>query len=72
MIGIPNGVSDIVDAYSHECLSLEVDTSLSNERVVRVLERLREWRRLPQVTQVDNGPAFTKRKKQQPTEFLTS
>jgi putative transposase len=50
-----------VDAYSRECLSLEVDTSLPGERVVRVLERLREWRGVPQVIQVDNGPEFTGR-----------
>ena len=52
----------IVDAYSRECLNLEVDTSLPGERVVRVLERLREWRGLPQVIQVDNGPEFTGRR----------
>lgn len=49
----------IVDCYSRECLALEVDTSLSGERVVRVLERLRETRGLPQVIQTDNGPEFT-------------
>ena len=40
-------------------LALEVDVSLSGERVVRVLERLRETRGLPQVIQTDNGPEFT-------------
>ena len=49
----------IVDCHSRECLALEVDTSLSGERVVRVLERLREMRGLPQVIQTDNGPEFT-------------
>jgi putative transposase len=49
----------IVDCYSRECLALEVDTSLSGERVVRVLERLRETRGVPQVIQTDNGPEFT-------------
>jgi putative transposase len=49
----------IVDCYSRECLALEVDTSLSGERVVRVLERLRETRGLPQLIQTDNGPEFT-------------
>ena len=52
----------IVDAYSRKCLSVEVDTSLPGERVVRVLEHLREWRGLPQVIQVDNGPEFTGRR----------
>ena len=49
----------IVDCHSRECLALEVDTSLSGERVVRVLERLRETRGLPLVVQTDNGPEFT-------------
>lgn len=49
----------IVDCHSRECLALEVDSSLSGERVVRVLERLRETRGLPQVIQTDNGPEFT-------------
>ena len=52
----------LIDAYSRECLAVEVDTSLPGERVVRVLERLREVRGLPQVIQVDNGPEFTGRK----------
>lgn len=49
----------IVDCHSRECLVLEVDTSLNGERVVRVLERLKETRGLPVVIQTDNGPEFT-------------
>lgn len=49
----------IIDCYSRECLALEVDTSLSGQRVVRVLERLKETRGLPVVIQTDNGPEFT-------------
>jgi len=49
----------IIDCHSRECLALEVDTHLSGERVVRVLERLRENRGLPEVIQTDNGPEFT-------------
>jgi putative transposase len=49
----------IIDCHSRECLAVEVDTSLSGERVVRVLDRLRETRGLPQVIQTDNGPEFT-------------
>jgi putative transposase len=52
----------IVDAYSRECLAIEVDTSLSSERVVCVLERLRRSRGLPQLLQVDNGPEFSGRR----------
>lgn len=49
----------LVDCHSRECLALEVDTSLNGERVVRVLERLKEVRGLPAVIQTDNGPEFT-------------
>ena len=49
----------IVDMHSRECLAVEVDTSLTGERVVRVLERLRDQRGVPQVIQTDNGSEFT-------------
>ena len=49
----------LVDCHSRECLALEVDSSLNGERVVRVLERLKETRGLPAVIQTDNGPEFT-------------
>lgn len=48
----------IVDTFTHECLALEVDTSLGGERVKRVLERLSEERGLPEAITVDNGPEF--------------
>ena len=49
---------NIVDDYSRECLATEVDTSIPGARVVRVLERLRESRGLPEVMVMDNGPEF--------------
>ena len=48
----------IVDTFTHECLALEVDTSLGGERVKRVLERLTAERGLPATITVDNGPEF--------------
>ena len=48
----------IVDTFTHECLTLEVDTSLGGERVKRVLERLASQRGLPEAITVDNGPEF--------------
>lgn len=48
----------IIDDYSRECPSIEVDTSLGGRRVVAVLERLAEVRGLPQVITIDNGPEF--------------
>jgi putative transposase len=49
---------NIVDDYTRECLAIEVDTSLPGERVARVLERLVENGRKPEVIVLDNGPEF--------------
>lgn len=49
---------NIVDAFTRECLAIEVDVSLPGERVVRVLEQLRRTRGLPERITVDNGPEF--------------
>jgi len=54
-------VLTVVDDYSRECLALEVDTSLSGQRVSRVLEALRQAEKLPQVMVCDNGTEFTSR-----------
>ena len=45
---------NIVDDYTRECLAVEVDTSLPGERVVRVLGRLLESGRKPDVIVLDN------------------
>ncbi len=47
-----------MDDFNRECLAAEVDTSITGTRVVRVLERLRERRGLPQILVMDNGPEF--------------
>jgi putative transposase len=52
---------NIVDDFNRECLASEVDTSITGARVVRVMERLREQRGLPQVLVTDNGPEFAGR-----------
>jgi putative transposase len=46
----------VLDQWSRESLAIEVDLSLTGERVTRVLERLRTTRGLPIVIQADNGP----------------
>ena len=46
----------VIDQWSRESLAIEVDVSLTGERVTRVLERLRTTRGLPLVIQADNGP----------------
>lgn len=49
---------NLVDAFTRQCLAIETDTSLSGERVVRVLEAIVSQRGKPQVLQIDNGPEF--------------
>ena len=44
----------VIDEWSRECLAVEVDASLTGERVARVLERLCAARRVPVVIQSDN------------------
>ena len=48
----------LVDTFTKESLVIEVDTSLTGQRVVRVLERISENRGLPEYIRVDNGPEF--------------
>lgn len=49
----------IVDDFTRECLAIEVDTSLSGERVVRVLRQLAEVRGLPDAILQDKGTELT-------------
>jgi putative transposase len=49
---------NIIDDYNRQVLSIEADTSLPVMRLIRVLERLKESRGLPQMIRVDNGPEF--------------
>jgi putative transposase len=48
----------IVDTFTKECPVIEVDTSLTGQRVVRVLEYLRQVSGLPKSIRIDNGPEF--------------
>ena len=54
-------VLSIVDAYTRECLALEVDTSFASRRVTRVLDQIAAERGLPQSIRCDNGPELTSR-----------
>ena len=49
----------IVDDFSHESLAIEVDTSLTGERVTRVLDALAAVRGLPKTIVLDNGTELT-------------
>jgi putative transposase len=50
---------NVLDEGVRECLDIEIDTSLSGKRVVRVLERLKADRGLPEAIRCDNGPELT-------------
>ena len=47
---------NVVDEGTREALAIEVDTSLPAERVIRVLEQIKDSRPLPMQIRVDNGP----------------
>jgi putative transposase len=51
-------VLNIMDDYNRELLAMEADLSLPTLRVIRVLEYLKEFRGLPTMIRVDNGPEF--------------
>jgi putative transposase len=50
---------NVLDEGVREALAIEIDTSLRTERVIRVLEQLKEWRGLPRAIRCDNGPEYT-------------
>jgi putative transposase len=47
---------NVIDEGKRECLAIEVDTSLPAERIIRVLEQLKEQRGLPEQIRLDDGP----------------
>lgn len=51
-------VLNVIDDYNREMLAMEADLSLPALRVIRVLEFLLEFRGLPKMIRVDNGPEF--------------
>ena len=54
-------VLSVVDEYTRECLTLEVDTSFASRRVTRALEMILTEREKPLAIRCDNGPEFTSR-----------
>jgi putative transposase len=49
---------NLSDSFTRQCLGQEVDTSLSGQRVVRLLEQAVKERGVPELIQMDNGPEF--------------
>ena len=48
----------MIDDFNRELLHVEIDTSITGKRLIRVFERLRLERGLPDVLRTDNGPEF--------------
>jgi putative transposase len=49
---------NVIDDFNREVVHIEIDTSITGRRLIRVFERLRVERGLPDVVRVDNGPEF--------------
>jgi putative transposase len=49
---------NVIDDFARDALAIEIDFSLSGQRVVRVLEQLCEWHGVPRMIRSDNGPEF--------------
>lgn len=49
---------NLIDEFNREALAIEIDLSLPAERVIRVLDQVKDWRALPMMIRVDNGPEF--------------
>ena len=47
---------NVIDDHNREGLAIEIDTSITAPRLIRVFEQLAAWRGLPDVLRVDNGP----------------
>jgi putative transposase len=50
---------NVMDDCCREALAIEIDTSLSAKRIIRVLDRVVESRGKPARVMVDNGSEFT-------------
>ena len=50
---------NVIDDSTREALAIEIDTSISAQRVIRILNRIMERQGKPLRIRVDNGPEFT-------------
>lgn len=49
----------VIDTYSRYCHAIEIDTSITGKRVVRILDKIFRQIGFPSMITVDNGPEFT-------------
>lgn len=47
---------NVIDEANRECLTIEIGTSISSARLIRVLSRLIDCYGAPNVIRLDNGP----------------
>jgi len=50
---------NVIDDCTREALAIEIDTSISAKRVIRILDRIITERGKPKTIRTDNGPEFT-------------
>lgn len=48
----------MIDDFNREGLGIEIDFSLPEERVIRALDQIVEWRGRPKSIRCDNGPEY--------------
>lgn len=49
---------NVIDDFTRECLSIDIDLNLPATRVIRALDRIAAWRGYPAKLRLDNGPEF--------------
>ena len=49
---------NVIDDYHREALAIEIDSSLSSSRIVRILDRVAAYQGYPKCLRQDNGPEF--------------
>jgi putative transposase len=49
---------NVADDFNRQALHIEIDTSITSMRLVRIFKRLQTEHGLPQVLRTDNGPEF--------------
>jgi putative transposase len=49
---------NVIDDFNRECVHIEVDTSITSRRLVKVFEQLEVSHGLPEILRTDNGPEF--------------
>lgn len=56
--GRPFRTFNITDDFNREIVHIEIDTSITSTRLVRIFEQIQQERPLPHVLRTDNGPEF--------------